>query len=100
LDDAIQPVLNLANDDVLALVCSDHGDFMGEYGHWFTHAWKDEEGRYDAMEARHVLRPIFLVSSQLSSRNNSKATILDIAPTVAEWHDIPQLSGWEGVSLL
>lgn len=105
LDDAIAPILALADDETLVIVCSDHGDYMGEYGHWFTHAWHDDhipvEQRTEALrQARDVLRPIFMVMSQRSPRNGSDATILDLAPTVAEWLDVSPMSFWEGQSLL
>lgn len=105
LDGAIGPILALADDDTLIIVCSDHGDYMGEFGHWFTHAWRDDhipvEQRPEALrQARDVLRPIFMVMSQPSPRNGGEATILDLAPTVAEWLDVQPLDFWEGKSLL
>jgi arylsulfatase A-like enzyme len=103
LDDAVKPILDLASDDVLIIICSDHGDWMGEYGHWFTHEWHNYMGRFSVAEqedAFDVLRSIFLVMSQPSSLNGMEATLLDIAPTVCDWLGIEGRDWWEGKSLL
>lgn len=103
LDDAIAPILALADDETLIIVCSDHGDFLGEFGHFFTHEWQNRDGIFtenEYQQALDILRNVFLVMSQPSPCNNGKATILDIAPTIAEWLGLPKLPFWEGDSLL
>jgi arylsulfatase A-like enzyme len=91
LDDAIAPILAEANDDTLIIVCSDHGDYLGEHGFWFTHAGRPGPD---------ILRPVFMSMSQPSPRDGGDVTILDIAPTVAEWLNIQKQDCWEGHSLL
>lgn len=100
LDDAITPILKLADDDTLIIVCSDHGDLIGEYGQWFTHGLHLENSADNYEAAVDLLRPVFMVMSQPSPRAEQPATHLDIAPTVAHWLGVEGLEQWSGKTLL
>jgi len=96
LDNVIAPILQLKDEETLIIVCSDHGDWLGEYGHWFTHGMNLLES--EVTLAVSLLRPVFLVMSQPSTYKT--ATLLDIAPTIATWLSIEPELFWEGKSLL
>lgn len=104
VDNLAQMIVERASNEVLVMAMSDHGDFLGEYGHWFTHNWTHAGSRFsreDLTEATNqCLRPIFLTMSEPSPYTEEQVSLLDIAPTVAEWLDIDPLPFWEGKSLL
>lgn len=98
LDNAIAPILQNISSDTLVMVCSDHGDWFGEFGHWFTHGWAGAAENMPA--ADDIRRPIMMTMSEPSPYNGGPATVLDIAPTVGAWLGIPPKVQWTGRSLL
>jgi len=103
IDSVIAPIFDLADEDTLIIVCSDHGDFMGEFGHWFTHSYRRAEEEYS--EGCEILRPVLMVMSiPLDSSSPialaDKVTLMDVTTTVAAWTGVPKQHWWVGRSLV
>lgn len=97
-DNIIAPILDLADDNTLVVVCSDHGDFIGEFGHWFTHNYA-VGGDEDYSDVKNVLRPVLMVSSQ-PTEAIEKVNLMDITATVANWLGLSRQDWWVGRSLV
>jgi hypothetical protein len=99
LDALIQPVFELANDDTLVIAVSDHGDWIGEFGHYFGHQWFSfPDITYKI--GTDSIRNIFFVTSVPSLYSGDEAWLIDILPTVCHWLGIDTPPQCKGRSLL
>lgn len=75
-------------DDTLIVVCGDHGEELGEHGN-ISHYFRLHEHncRVPLVFAGPGIRP---------GRTDNLATLLDVAPTLAELAGVPAPEGWQG----
>jgi len=79
-------------EDTFIVICSDHGESLGEHEVYFDHA--------DAYEVTvHV--PLIMYGSNLPSGKgvSSYVQLVDIAPTILDYLGVPLPKGLDGVSL-
>lgn len=100
VDAVIAPILDLADDETLIIVCADHGDFMGEFGHWFTHNYAAGPPGADYEKVKEVLRPVPMVISQPVKGNFDRVNLMDMTATIANWTGVDRRDWWVGRPLL
>uniref|UniRef100_A0A6M3KEI8 Putative sulfatase n=1 Tax=viral metagenome TaxID=1070528 RepID=A0A6M3KEI8_9ZZZZ len=99
VDAAIAPILALADEDTLVVVASDHGDFIGEFDHWFTHAYMSDPSE-DYADVCNILRSTALVTSLLLEDIRIKVSLVDMTTTIASWLGLVEQDWWTGTSLV
>ncbi|MCX7552942.1 sulfatase-like hydrolase/transferase [Marinicella sp. S1101] len=78
-------------DDSVVVITSDHGESMGEHGH-FTHTF--------TLYNEEISIPFFFLSNDCQLLNSSYGTQIDVAPTILDCLEQPIPSTWKGRSLL
>ncbi|WP_081655650.1 sulfatase family protein [Halopiger goleimassiliensis] len=90
--DELLEVLSASNqlDETLVVVLADHGESLGEHGIYFEH-----HGLYEpTVRIPLIVRPPF----ESVDRSTELVSITDVAPTIAEYLDLPDLDA-DGTSV-
>jgi len=79
-------------DDAIVIITADHGDGLGEHGFYY-HTYQLYQ------EDTHIPFIVYDTSGSCDLKETNYGTLIDIAPTVFDCLDLPEINTWQGITL-